>query len=152
VQNTTFIGVMVALGTGTAIGIQAVFFTLLGRTVGPVRGSILLNTLAGVLGGTLLLAALVIQGRDQWSIPRAGFIYAVMAAVLGLFIVTGVTFAFQRAGLAAGIATLFLAQMAVGIVVDALGWTGGDPIPVDLRRVAGLVIMAVAIFLLVPRQ
>jgi uncharacterized membrane protein YdcZ (DUF606 family) len=42
--------------------------------------------------------------------------------------------------------------MAVGIVVDAMGWTGNTPIPVDLRRVAGLVIMAVAIFLLVPRQ
>lgn len=151
-ENPTFIGIMVALGTGTAIGIQAVFFTLVGRTVGPVRGSIILNTFAGALGGILLVAALVIQGRDQWNIPRAGYIYALFAAFLGLFIVTGVTFAFQRAGLAAGIATLFLAQMAVGIVVDAMGWTGNAPIPVDLRRVAGLVIMGIAIYLLVPRQ
>lgn len=68
---------------------------------------------------------------------------------MGIGIVIGVAFSFQRTGVAAGVATLFLGQMLIGIIVDSLGWSGGEPIPLEPRRMVGLIVMALAIVLLV---
>lgn len=77
---------------------------------------------------------------------------ATVAVAMGILIVMGVSFSFQRMGVAAGVATLFLGQMLIGIIVDALGRAGGEAIPLDPRRILGLIIMTVAVLLLVPRE
>jgi uncharacterized membrane protein YdcZ (DUF606 family) len=151
-QEVTLTGAVVALGSGLAIGIQATLFTLIGRSIGPVRASLILNVTGGIVAGIVLLAVLGIGGSKQWHISRGTLIFAVIAVTLGLFIVTGVTLAFQRTGVAAGIATVFLGQMLIGIIVDALGLAGAEAIPLDPRRILGLVVMTVAILLLTYRK
>lgn len=151
-QEVTLTGAAVALGSGLAIGIQATLFTLIGRSIGPVRASLVLNVTGGIVAGIVLLAVLGIGGSKQWHISRGTLIFAVIAVTLGLFIVTGVTLAFQRTGVAAGVATVFLGQMLIGIIVDALGLAGADAIPLDPRRILGLVVMTVAILLLTYRK
>jgi len=151
-QDVTLTGAAVALGSGLAIGIQATLFTLIGRSIGPVRASLVLNVTGGIIAGIVLLAALGIGGSKQWHISRGTLIFAVIAVTLGLFIVTGVTLAFQRTGVALGVATVFLGQMLIGILVDALGWSGGEAIPLDPRRILGLLVMAVAILLLTHQK
>jgi len=151
-QELTLTGMAVALGSGLAIGIQATLFTLVGRSIGPMRASLILNVTGGIVAGLIMLAALGIGGNKHWNIPRSTFIIAVIAVTLGIFIVTGVTLAFQRTGVAAGIATVFLGQMLIGIVVDALGLAGSEAIPLDLRRLLGLIVMAIAIVLLTHQR
>jgi transporter family-2 protein len=151
-QQLTLTGVAVALGSGLAIGIQSTLFTLIGRSIGPVRASLVLNVTGGIVAGIVLLAALGIGGTKQWNVPRTTLITAVIAVTLGLFIVTGVSLAFQRTGLAVGIATVVLGQMLIGVVVDALGLAGTDAIPLDPRRLLGLVVMAIAILLLTHQK
>ena len=102
-QEATLTGAMVALGSGLAIGIQATLFTLIGRTIGPVRASLFLNVTGGIVAGIILLAVLGIGGSKQWHISRGTLISAVIAVTLGLFIVTGVALAFQRTGVAVGV-------------------------------------------------
>ena len=147
-QETTITGAAIALGSGLAIGIQATLFTLIGRSIGPMRASLVLNVTGGIVALIVLLAVLGIQGNKSWNISRSTLVIAVIAVTLGLFIVTGVSLAFQRTGVAVGVATVFLGQMLIGIVVDALGWAGGESVPIDLRRLLGLVVMAAAIALL----
>ncbi len=151
-QELTLTGMAVALGSGLAIGIQATLFTLVGRSIGPMRASLILNVTGGIVAGLIMLAVLGIGGNKHWNIPRSTFIIAVIAVTLGIFIVTGVTLAFQRTGVAAGIATVFLGQMLIGIVVDALGLAGSEAIPLDLRRLLGLIVMAIAIVLLTHQR
>ncbi len=151
-QELTLTGMAVALGSGLAIGIQATLFTLVGRSIGPMRASLILNVTGGIVAGLIMLAALGIGGNKHWNIPRSTLIIAVIAVTLGIFIVTGVTLAFQRTGVAAGIATVFLGQMLIGIVVDALGLAGSEAIPLDLRRLLGLIVMAIAIVLLTHQR
>ena len=124
-QQMTMTGIAVALGSGLAIGIQSTLFTLVGRSIGPVRASLVLNVTAGIIAGIIMLAALGIGGSKQWHISQGTLVFAVIAVTLGLFIVTGVTLAFQRVGIASGVAAVFLGQMLIGIVVDALGLAGG---------------------------
>ena len=151
-QEMTLSGVAIALGSGLAIGFQATLFTIIGRAIGPVRASLVLNVTGGIVAGIIMLAFLGVQGNKNWNIPRSTLISAVIAVTVGIFIVTGVTFAFQRTGVAAGLATVFLGQMLIGIVVDALGWAGAEAVPLDLRRLLGLVVMAVAIVLLTHQK
>lgn len=147
-QQMTMTGIAVALGSGLAIGIQSTLFTLVGRSIGPVRASLVLNVTAGIIASIVMLAALGIGGSKQWHISQGTIVFAVIAVTLGLFIVTGVTLAFQRIGIATGVATVFLGQILIGIVVDALGLAGGQATPLDLRRMLGLGVMTIAILLL----
>jgi uncharacterized membrane protein YdcZ (DUF606 family) len=107
-----------------------------------------LNVTAGIIAGIVMLAALGIGGSKQWHISQGTLVFAVIAVTLGLFIVTGVTLAFQRIGIASGVAGVFLGQMLIGIVVDTLGLAGGQAMPLDLRRILGLGVMTIAILLL----
>lgn len=151
-QNSTLTGIALALGSGLMVGIQATLFTLMGRTIGPIRTSLVLNVTGGILAGAVVLGAVAVQGREQWNIPRPTVLQATAAVAMGMLIVAGVAFAFQRTGLAAGIATMFLGQMLIGVIVDSLGRAGGEAIPLEPRRILGLVIMGIAVFFLVPRQ
>lgn len=151
-KEMTLTGVAIALGSGLAIGIQATLFTLIGRSIGPVRASLILNVTGGIVAGIIILGIFGIQGNKHWNIPTNTLVSAVIAVTLGIFIVTGVALAFQRTGIAAGIATVFLGQMLIGIVVDALGLAGAEAVPLDLRRLLGLGVMAIAIVLLVHQR
>ena len=151
-QSTNFIGLGVALGSGLMIGIQSTFFTIIGRAIGPARASLVLNAVGGVLAGLILISAIALQGREHWNIPRSALLSATISVAMGMFIIMGIAFSFQRMGVAAGIATLFLGQMLIGVIVDTLGGAGGETIPLDLRRVLGLIIMSIAVALLMPRR
>ena len=151
-KEMTFAGLSIALGSGLAIGIQATLFTLIGRSIGPLRASLILNVTGGIVAGLIVLAVIGLRGGRQWTIPHSTLILAVIAVTLGIFIVSGVSLAFQKAGAAVGIATVFLGQLLIGIIVDALGLAGGEAVPLDLRRLLGLAIMAVAIVLLVQQK
>jgi transporter family-2 protein len=151
-KDLTLTGATIALGSGLAIGVQATLFTLIGRSIGPVRASLILNVTGGIVAGIIMLGIFGIRGNEHWNIPHRTLAFAIIAVTLGIFIVTGVSLAFQRTGVAAGIATVFLGQMLIGIVVDALGLAGAEAVPVDLRRLLGLVIMAIAIVLLVHHR
>ena len=151
-KEMTLTGIGIALGSGLAIGIQATLFTVIGRSVSPLRGSVILNVTGGVVAGLIILAVLGMGGNQGWNISRNTLVSAVIAVSLGILIVAGVSFAFQRTGVAAGIATLFLGQMVIGIIVDALGLAGGEPIPLDPWRILGLLVMALAIVLLTHQK
>ncbi len=147
-KDMALYGITVALGSGLAIGIQSTLFTLIGRSIGPVRASLVLNITGGIVAGITMLTILALQGGRQWSVPHGTLGLSVIAVSLGIFIISGVAYAFQQTGVAAGISTLFLGQMLIGTIVDALGLAGSAPVPLDLRRVLGLVIMVAAILLL----
>lgn len=149
--NANYFGMAVALACGLIIGLQTTFLTLAGRYVGPARASLVVNVAGGLLAGIIVLAAIAVQGREQWHIPRHALAVAVPAVILGFLTVMGVAFSFQRMGVAAGAATIFLGQMVTSVFIDLLGQAGGKAIPLDLRRIAGLAVLAVAVALLSPR-
>jgi uncharacterized membrane protein YdcZ (DUF606 family) len=49
----------------------------------------------------------------------------------------------SRAGMAAGLAAVIFGQFVFGVIADTLGLAGLAPIPLDLRRIIGLAVMAV---------
>jgi uncharacterized membrane protein YdcZ (DUF606 family) len=95
---------------------------------------------------------MLINGKAYAKAPPHAWLLLVIAGSLGIMVITGVSFSVQRAGVAAGMATIILGQMSVSLVADANGWGGADPIPVTLTRILGLVLLAAGVFLLIPKR
>ena len=151
-KSVIILGVAGALVTGIAIGMQATLSSRIGGLIGPIRTGLLTNFVGGVLAGLIVLGLILNQGSAAWRLPRTAAIMLVVAGALGLLIITGVAFSLQRIGVTAGVAALILGQLFVSVIVDTTGWGGAEPIPLSLRRIAGLAVMALAVYLLLPRR
>jgi uncharacterized membrane protein YdcZ (DUF606 family) len=71
---------------------------------------------------------------------------------LGILIVIGVAFSLRYVGVTAGAAAIIMGQLLISTIVDATGLSGQTPIPISWQRFAGLLVMGLAVFLLLPRE
>ncbi len=140
-----------ALLTGLAIGTQATISSRAGGIVGEVRTGLLSNFLGGIVAGLLVLAFLLREGPQVWRVPWTIIAVLTLSGALGIFIITGISFSLQRAGIAAGLAMIILGQLAFSFLIDSLGLGGVEPIPVSLQRVVGIVVTAFGVYLLLPK-
>jgi len=146
------IGAFGALLTGMAISIQSTITSRAGAILGDVRTGLLTNFLGGMLAGILVLIFLLKEGGQAWRVPGNILPYIAFSGFLGIFIITGISFSLQRAGVAAGLATVILGQLILSVVVDRMGIGGVEVIPISGQRILGLVIMAVGVYMLLPRK
>ena len=152
-QPAILIPLLAAVISGVAIGAQGTLGSRAGQLIGSLNTGILMH-FTGAAGGLLILIALTLAGRGitTWQLTRPAWITVTIAGLLGLVIVTGVSYSWARIGVAAGIATVFFGQMLVGVIVDIFGWNTGQPVPMDWRRLLGLALMVAAVYLLLPRD
>ena len=150
-KNTLLIGVIAAIATGSAIGLQSSLGSRIGAAITPFRTGLWMNLVGGMIAGALIL---LFRNQEQagGSIQGAVVPMLVIAGALGVAIITGVSFSLARTGVAAGLAGLVLGQMLVGLIVDTLGWGSIQAVPLDWRRVIGLALMALAVYLLLPKE
>ncbi len=142
-----------ALVSGVMITLQGSLTNLSGQLIGPARTGLLIN-ISGGLAGAIIVLALTLGGRGlaQWGLTSRSLLIVAGAGVLGILIISGVAYALPRIGLTAGQGAIILGQMVVAVLIDTRGWAGARPIPLDLRRVVGLIVMGVAAWLLLPRS
>jgi transporter family-2 protein len=161
-MSTRLIGaVVVALATGTAIALQSTLNGRSGAVIGPVPTGFLVNALGGsmallVILGTLVLVRLGLvrlpagdSGLASW--PRL-LTWLAAAGFLGILIIMGISFSVQGVGVTAGLSAVIMAQLVVGLLVDRAGGAGGAEIAVSPARLAGILAMALGVWLLVPRS
>ncbi len=144
-------GALVALLTGIAIAAQSTMTSRVGGIIGDIRTSILTNTMGGIAAGSLMLIWFLREGPQVWKIPPVVVGVTALSGILGVFIVTGISFSLQRAGVAAGLASVILGQLALSFVIDALGIGGVEPIPISATRIIGIVVSGFGVYLLLPK-
>jgi len=151
-KNLIIVGGITAAITGVFIGIQSMFSGRAGQVIGPINTGFWTNFLGGCLAGLLILGVGLVKGFDAVKIssPAAGMV--LLSGALGIFIIMGVSFSISKTGLAAGMATIILGQLLFGTLSDTFGWGGLEPIPLDARRIMGLLTMVLAVFLLFPKE
>lgn len=145
-------GILGALLTGLAIGTQSTLSSRIGTIIGSLRTGVLMNLIGGGLAGLIFLILMLVNGRAYAKAPPLAWLLLTIAGALGIAIISGVSFSLQRAGVAAGLATIILGQMAVSLIADARGWGGAAPIPVTLPRILGLAFLAIGVLLLLPKR
>ena len=72
-------------------------------------------------------------------------------AVMGAIVVLTITFTAPRIGTFATIGLLIAGQLAMGVLIDALGLFGLDRIPLNASRLVGLVLLAGGALLILKR-
>jgi transporter family-2 protein len=144
-------GALVALLTGIAIAAQSTMTSRVGGIIGDIRTGILINTMGGIVAGSLMLLWLLREGPQAWKLTPVVLGIAALSGILGIFIVTGISFSLQRAGVAAGLASVILGQLALSFIIDALGVGGVEPIPISATRILGIVVSGFGVYLLLPK-
>lgn len=152
-NSTMTMGLLVALGAGVAIGLQGVFTSVTGQMLGPVRSGLAIH-ISGALVGAMMVFFVTLTNDNQPTIVLTSrtILFVLLAGTTGMFIVMGIAFSLPRIGQVSGQVTIIFAQMMVAVIVDTYALAGGQPLPLDWRRVVGLLVMAVGIYLLLPRQ
>jgi uncharacterized membrane protein YdcZ (DUF606 family) len=151
-KNMIVIGGLGAFATGIAITLQAYLSGKAGNLVGPIKTGLWTNFLGGALAGLIILAIRFL-GKDTGStFTQNTFVIILISGALGIIIITGIAFSICLAGVTAGVAAIFLGQMVLSTIADSMGWGGVEPIPLDPRRIIGLVIMGISVVLLLPRR
>lgn len=145
-------GALVALLTGIAIGLQSTISSRAGALIGEVRTGLLTNFLGGIIAAALVLLFLLREGREAWQISPTVVGFVSLSGLLGIVIITGVSFSLQRAGIAAGLATIILGQLVLSTLIDSFGIGGVSPIPLSWQRLAGLLVIGLGVYLLLPKS
>ncbi len=151
-KNTILIGTALALITGIVAGLQATISSKVGTIIGPVRTGIFSNMLGGFVGLVILCLWLIFFPRTMGTLPKPATLWMLVSGAMGLIIITGVSFSLSQAGVAAGLAAVILGQMVISLFVDSAGMGGTQPIPITVMRVAGLLVMALGVYMLLPRS
>jgi transporter family-2 protein len=132
------------------MGILATINGQAGRLIGPFGTGLVVNVMGGMTAGIVLV---ILRGRlPSLSVDtvRNALPLVALSGMLGIATLTGIAFSVARIGTAAGLAGIIAGQMLTAAVIDSLGVGTSDPIPLNAGRIAGLLLFAIATWLLLP--
>lgn len=134
---------MFAAGVGIPL-LAALNATLGQRTGSPVAAGVVLFVVAFLAALAVLLTT---GGAGALARVPGQPPVLFLAGCLVAFYILSITFVTPRFGLANAILFVLLGQLVSAAVIDATGLMGLAARPVSLTRIAGLVVMAVGVFL-----
>jgi transporter family-2 protein len=143
--------VVVAGVTGMIFGGITSMEGYVGRIVGPVNASLIEHGFAALVAVPAVVY-LFMRGTLTWEGTKSILPISAVAGVLVIIAVAGVAYAMPKIGIAAGNMALLFGQMGVAVAIDMIGVGGFEKVPLTLPRIAGLVLMVIGVYLVLPRQ
>ncbi len=144
-MTALMIVIVLGLVGGFAAGLQGPLASLMAKDVGT-WGSVFLIHLGGTLGCALIL---LLPGSHRLSAWRDVPWYALVAGLLGLVLLSCLTFCIPRIGIAATMTLIVLGQLGVAAFLDHYGIFVEVVRTFDLSRLAGLVVLLIGTWLMV---
>ncbi len=143
------LAVLLGVGAGCLVGMQAPINSRLGRTVGSIEAatvSFLVGTVA------LVLILLIARGGvgDLGQIGRAPW-WALVGGLLGAVYVSVALVAVRTLGASGLTAVVITGQLTISVVIDRFGLLGVARQAIGVQRIAGLVLLAAGVLLVVRR-
>ena len=136
---------LVAAVCGVTIALQAQFAGVLDSRMGALDAL----TVSFVSGGVVIALARTAAGSIDLAAWRGAPWWAYLVGVMALVIVGTIGFASARVGLVPTLATVTVAQFVTGAAVAHFGWFGGTADPIDLEKLAGLVLLCLGGWLVI---
>lgn len=146
-MDKTGIAALATVATGALIAAQAPINSMLGRSVGTFAAA----SLSFVVGTLVLLAITVTVGGGFGEVGEArslSWIY-LTGGVLGAAYVTTVLLTVRTLGAGGVTAATIAGQLTASVIIDRAGALGLDERPVTPGRLAGIVLLAAGVFLIV---
>lgn len=141
-----FIPIFILVGCGCLIGVQAATDVVLGKSLG-----LWLFALMFTVVQLLFCIPPVIIHSVRWHNVRWSAIWEVpwwqyIGGALGVPVLAGMAFALARTGTFAGLVSLLLGQLAMGILVDQFGLFQAPVHPITLPRILGFVFVVIGVW------
>jgi transporter family-2 protein len=144
-MNQALYAVVVMSVGGVLIALQAPTNAMLARTVGSPVNAALISFLVGFLG--LVAASLALHAKPDLAAARALPWYAWLGGLYGAFFVAAIAYAAPRIGVASALTIAVGAQLVTALVLDHLGAFGLPARPIDLPKIAGVLLVGLGVVL-----
>lgn len=143
------LAVLVGVGAGCLVGMQAPINARLGRTVGNLQAA----TLSFLVGTAVLLvvAAFVRGGLTSLGQVREVPWWALVGGLLGAVYVTAALVIVRTLGASGLTAVAIAGQLAISVLIDRFGLLGITKEHIGPWRIVGLALLVVGVALVVRR-
>ncbi len=145
VVNQTLPAIVAMLIGGAFLALQAPTNAMLARGAGSPVNAAMISFLVGSVG--LVVAALLLRARPDPAVIRGLPWWVWLGGLYGAVLVAATAFAAPRIGLASALTLGVAAQLVVAVVLDHFGWMGLAAKPIDVPKIAGLVLVAAGVVL-----
>jgi transporter family-2 protein len=143
------LAVLVGVGAGCLVGLQAPINSRLGISVGTAQAALISFTV-GTLS-LVLVASFWSGGLGELAHIREAPWWALLGGLLGAVYVTVALVAVRTLGASGLTAVVITGQLAISVVIDRFGLVGVTKQHVGFARILGLVLLAVGVALVVRR-
>lgn len=137
--------VLIGVLGGVAVGVQSPIAGKMGEKVGGLAGSFIIHTGGAIISGLLLL----LRGGEQIGNWRSLSWYMLGAGGAGVVLYLTLSQTIPRLGATSAITLIIVGQLLTGIVIDRLGLFGVTPHPIDVGRVAAILLLLGGAYLVV---
>lgn len=138
-----WIVLILVLIAGVATSIQAGVNGFLGRKVGIIEAALISFSVGTVFLFIIYLITRKGQLQAALEVPK----WQLTGGLLGACYIMIMVVAVPRIGIAAAVITLIAGQLASSTLIDHFGIMGAKQIPLDYKRIIGLALMGVSIYL-----
>jgi len=142
------LALLLAALSGMLMAIQGSLNTALAKVVGLLEGTFFVHIVGSILALVLLMVGLG-QGNLGHALKAPWYTY--LGGILSVGIIYLVAAAMSKVGVANATTAIILGQVFTAALVDHFGWFGLEPLPFNLWRGVGVLLMAGGAWLLLSR-
>jgi transporter family-2 protein len=145
-MQSAFLVMIVAVIGGVAVVVQAQMVGLLDRYIGTFE-----SVFITYFGGGLLVALLLFLLRQGGNLGawRSAPWYAFGGGAMGLVIIGAISYTVPRLGVVAAFTIIVATQFILGAIFDHFGLMGSTVRPIDVQRIAGIVVLLAGVWLII---
>jgi bacterial/archaeal transporter family-2 protein len=143
------LAVLLGVGAGCLVGMQAPINSRLGKSVGSIEAA----TVSFLVGTAALVAILLVARGGIGGVGHVGRVpwWALVGGLLGAVYVSVALVAVRTLGASGLTAVVIGGQLAISVVIDRFGLLGVARQAIGVQRIAGLVLLAAGVFLVVRK-
>ena len=144
-MNTLLFILLIGLAGGIAVGLQGPLASIITQKMGMMESAFIVH-----FGGAVAaLIPLIFIGGGKLGLWKSLPWYTLFTGVLGLVVLSAVSYAIPRIGVAGAITSIVTGQILISALLDHFGWLGADIRPLDGTRLLGLGIVMLGVWLTV---
>jgi len=134
---------LISIFIGAIVSVMILFNGTLLNISGNFASSIIIHTV-----GLFSIVLLILLKKSKFKLQRKIPLYLYSAGAVGVFTVVFTNISFTELGVSITLAVGMLGQSIISILIDHFGWLGMKVIKFNRKKIIGLLIISLGIFIM----